>query len=73
MTLQVQKAPTLPAPIARNIQTNRQDTTQQRTVRNTNNRPKRNDPCWCGSGRKYKVCHMRADAKQGGAPVREVA
>ncbi|NLE47539.1 MAG: preprotein translocase subunit SecA, partial [Sandaracinaceae bacterium] len=27
-------------------------------------RPKigRNDPCWCGSGKKYKVCHMREDA-----------
>lgn len=21
----------------------------------------RNDPCWCGSGRKYKVCHQRND------------
>jgi hypothetical protein len=21
----------------------------------------RNQPCWCGSGRKYKVCHLRAD------------
>ena len=21
----------------------------------------RNDPCWCGSGKKYKKCHMRAD------------
>ena len=21
----------------------------------------RNDPCWCGSGRKYKSCHMRED------------
>ena len=21
----------------------------------------RNDPCWCGSGRKYKHCHWRAD------------
>ncbi len=21
----------------------------------------RNDPCWCGSGRKYKHCHMRDD------------
>ncbi|NJL48881.1 MAG: YchJ family protein [Leptolyngbyaceae cyanobacterium SM2_5_2] len=19
--------------------------------------PKRNDPCWCGSGKKYKACH----------------
>ncbi len=27
-------------------------------------RPKqldRNDPCWCGSGKKYKHCHMKAD------------
>ncbi|MFW6136170.1 MAG: SEC-C metal-binding domain-containing protein [Chloroflexota bacterium] len=21
----------------------------------------RNDPCWCGSGKKYKHCHLRAD------------
>jgi len=27
-------------------------------------RPKigRNDPCWCGSGKKYKKCHMHTDA-----------
>ncbi|UCC85783.1 MAG: SEC-C domain-containing protein [Anaerolineales bacterium] len=24
--------------------------------------PGRNDPCWCGSGKKYKHCHMRHDA-----------
>jgi preprotein translocase subunit SecA len=23
----------------------------------------RNDPCWCGSGKKYKHCHMREDMK----------
>jgi preprotein translocase subunit SecA len=23
--------------------------------------PGRNDPCWCGSGKKYKQCHMRSD------------
>ena len=22
---------------------------------------KRNDPCWCGSGKKYKKCHMDFD------------
>jgi preprotein translocase subunit SecA len=22
----------------------------------------RNDPCWCGSGKKYKKCHMREDS-----------
>ncbi len=21
----------------------------------------RNEPCWCGSGRKYKKCHMNED------------
>jgi len=23
----------------------------------------RNDPCWCGSGKKYKRCHYQADQK----------
>ena len=23
----------------------------------------RNDPCWCGSGKKYKYCHYDADHK----------
>jgi hypothetical protein len=23
---------------------------------------RRNEPCWCGSGRKYKVCHLRVTA-----------
>ena len=27
--------------------------------------PGRNDPCWCGSGRKYKKCHHDADAAKG--------
>jgi preprotein translocase subunit SecA len=31
--------------------------------------PGRNDPCWCGSGKKYKHCHMRQDMGQGSAPV----
>jgi len=26
--------------------------------------PGRNDPCWCGSGVKYKNCHMRLDREQ---------
>ncbi len=30
----------------------------------TEKRPKRNAPCWCGSGKKYKQCHERSD-KQG--------
>ena len=26
-------------------------------------KPERNAPCWCGSGRKYKVCHAAFDDK----------
>jgi hypothetical protein len=26
----------------------------------------RNDPCWCGSGKKYKRCHMRSDMSDRG-------
>ncbi|MEW5768288.1 MAG: SEC-C metal-binding domain-containing protein [bacterium] len=25
------------------------------------NKPNRNDPCWCGSGKKYKNCHLCED------------
>jgi len=32
-------------------------------------KPGRNDPCWCGSGKKYKHCHMRQDMAAEGAPV----
>jgi hypothetical protein len=24
----------------------------------------RNDPCWCGSGKKYKRCHYHSDQKR---------
>ena len=24
---------------------------------------RRNDPCWCGSGKKYKDCHMELEEK----------
>lgn len=30
-------------------------------------RPGRNDPCWCGSGRKYKKCHLDHDREAGRA------
>ncbi|MEJ2314082.1 MAG: SEC-C metal-binding domain-containing protein [Nitrospirota bacterium] len=26
--------------------------------------PGRNEPCWCGSGVKYKKCHLEEDAKK---------
>jgi hypothetical protein len=27
-------------------------------------KPGRNDACWCGSGKKYKKCHLSGDAKE---------
>jgi hypothetical protein len=27
-------------------------------------KPGRNDPCWCGSGKKYKHCHMKQDQQE---------
>lgn len=35
------------------------------TIVKNKKRPERNDPCWCGSGKKYKTCHMREDQKSG--------
>ena len=32
------------------------------TIRNTGPKLGRNDPCWCGSGKKYKKCHHGKDA-----------
>lgn len=29
-------------------------------------RPRRNAPCWCGSGTKYKKCHLAEDEGRGG-------
>jgi methionyl aminopeptidase len=34
----------------------------------TTARPGRNDPCWCGSGQKYKKCHLDEDARGPGGP-----
>ena len=37
--------------------------------------PQANDPCWCGSGRKYKRCHKRSEGRvlQGAvSPMRTV-
>jgi preprotein translocase subunit SecA len=30
-------------------------------VKSSSKKPGRNDPCWCGSGKKYKACHLHAD------------
>ena len=30
-------------------------------------KPGRNDPCWCGSGKKYKRCHLDSDRRKASA------
>jgi hypothetical protein len=30
-------------------------------------KPERNEPCWCGSGKKYKKCHLIEDDKRDAA------
>jgi len=34
------------------------------TVKRDKPKVGRNDPCWCGSGKKYKSCHLRSDEDQ---------
>jgi preprotein translocase subunit SecA len=62
---QQQQQPVAPAPsaIARNIRTNRDGgaDSKPQTVRKTGPQLGRNDLCWCGSGKKYKSCHMKSD------------
>ncbi len=57
-------------PVRRMVQTNRNggDSGERRPERRSSPELGRNDPCWCGSGKKYKHCHMRADLEGGGAP-----
>ena len=51
------------------IQTNRGgESAEQQPKQRSGQTLGRNDPCWCGSGKKYKVCHMRSDQSGGGAP-----
>lgn len=69
-----QQQPVAATPIARNIRTNRDGggsngNGKPQTVRNSGPQLKRNDPCWCGSGKKYKQCHMKSDRASGGVPA----
>ncbi len=47
------------------LQMGNADRPTQQTVRRNSQRPGRNKPCWCGSGKKYKHCHMREDNLSG--------
>ena len=40
---------------------------KRKPVRRTQEKVGRNDPCWCGSGKKYKHCHGKAGAESAGA------
>ena len=67
MQRQQQPAAPVATPIARNIRTNRDSANNDpkaKTVRNSGPQLNRNDPCWCGSGKKYKNCHMASDRAQ---------
>lgn len=35
------------------------------TIRRFINKVGRNKPCWCGSGKKYKYCHLNRDQERG--------
>nr|HRJ42930.1 SEC-C metal-binding domain-containing protein [Caldilineaceae bacterium] len=73
MALRVERRePVAQRPLAANIRTNRDGSgaaPKQQTVRKTGNKPGRNDPCWCGSGKKYKQCHMREDSRKNLTPA----
>ncbi len=56
-----------PAPPVRQMVTNRSEGASQPARASNKGQLGRNDPCWCGSGKKYKQCHMREDA--GRAPA----
>jgi preprotein translocase subunit SecA len=52
------------APQQDDIQTNSGNEAPKKieTIRNAGSKVGRNDPCPCGSGKKYKNCHMKAEA-----------
>jgi len=68
----------LPSPRRRQpLQASRPDTgparpRQPRRPRPASSKVGRNDPCWCGSGKKYKNCHMRQDVEAQRGPVAPV-
>jgi len=43
--------------------TNSGDVKKPETIRNLGKKMGRNDPCHCGSGKKYKNCHMKFEGK----------
>ncbi len=60
---------TRPAMPVRQMQTNRGNGGGQPQPARSGKTLGRNDPCWCGSGKKYKYCHMRSDQGHEPAPA----
>lgn len=50
-----------PQPTSSTIETERLQTAKALQERE---KVGRNDPCWCGSGKKYKYCHLQSDQKK---------
>jgi len=53
--------PDVPTQIFLNRQSSEDEESGPETYVNELPKLGRNDPCWCGSGKKYKRCHMRQD------------
>jgi preprotein translocase subunit SecA len=53
--------------VAKVTGTNRDDTGVRAPKKREKKKIYPNDPCWCGSGKKYKQCHMRSDMAGGAA------
>ena len=54
--------------VAKVTGTNKDESVPKAPVKRAQKKIYPNDPCWCGSGKKYKNCHMQSDlAKEGKA------
>ncbi len=53
--------------VAKVTGTNRDETAVRAPKKREKKKIYPNDPCWCGSGKKYKQCHMRSDMSGGKA------
>jgi preprotein translocase subunit SecA len=58
--VQLFEAPKAKAPARQEMQTNRETASAPKAVQRKGPRIGRNDPCPCGSGKKYKHCHLKA-------------
>ncbi|MCG3152439.1 MAG: Protein translocase subunit SecA 1 [bacterium] len=55
---QAKSAPTPTQPVAADdAADDAEESPEVRETHRASNAPGRNDPCWCGSGKKYKACH----------------